>query len=60
MFRDFACEKRNCKEQVLDYFMDILDPWPRCPKCHGEMKDISFQTARVAIKGKGYTKEGIR
>lgn len=60
MFRDFKCTRKGCCGKIIDHYMDVLDPWPKCPKCGADMKDISFKTAKVAIKGKGYTKEGIR
>ena len=60
MFRDFKCTKKGCKGQLIDHQMDILAEWPKCPKCGSEMQDISFKTAKVAIRGKGYSKETIR
>lgn len=60
MFRDFRCAKRGCREKLIDVYMDVLDPWPKCPKCGGEMIDVSFLNVKVAIRGEGYTKEGIR
>ena len=60
MIRDFRCDKKACRAELLDYKCDVLSPWPKCPKCGGRMNDISWKTAKVAIRGKGYTKEGIR
>lgn len=60
MFRDFKCEKKGCRGKLVDHEMDILDRWPGCPVCGGPMQDISWKTTKVAIRGQGYTKEGIR
>jgi predicted nucleic acid-binding Zn ribbon protein len=60
MFRDFKCARKGCRGKLIDAYVDVLDPWPVCPVCGGEMQDVSWKTAKVAIKGKGYTKKGIR
>jgi len=60
MFRDFKCTRKGCRGKAFDVYVDVLAPWPRCPKCGDVMQDVSWKTAKVAIKGAGYTKEGIR
>lgn len=58
MFRDYECKK--CKKQLVDQYVDVLDDPPTCTRCKQPMTDISYRTAKVAIKGKHFSKETIR